>query len=77
MSKKKLNGSVNTLATAFRNVVVEAVEPLREDINGLLGEMVAMEERINVKIDTTNENMAKQFAAIPKLVADKVENKIG
>ena len=28
MAKKKLNGSVNALAEAFRNVIQEAVEPL-------------------------------------------------
>jgi len=48
IDKGKLNGSVNVLAEAMRNVfseaVISAVEPLRED-------MQAMENRLNGRID--------------------------
>ena len=59
MTKSKLNGSVELLATAMRKVFTEAVqeglEPVRKD-------MKDMESRLNTRIDTTNENVQAQLA---------------
>ncbi len=65
--KGKLNGSVDILAKAMREVFTEAVEgavdPLTTEVKALRTEVGDMEGRLNDRIDTTNENMAAQFAA--------------
>lgn len=71
--KEQLNGSVERLAAALRDVVkegvAEAVEPLRGEIAEVRTEMRDMESRLNVRIDgvesglkTTNENIQAQLA---------------
>jgi len=87
IDKGKLNGSVNVLAEAMRNVfseaVISAVEPLREDMqameNRLNGRIDGLETRIdNVKneletrIDTTNQNMQAQFAHQEKKIGTMI-----
>ena len=71
MSKgEKLNGSVDILAKAmkqvFQEATAQAVEPVME-------EMTAMEKRLDKKIDsaveTTNGNMQAQFAKQEEKVA--------
>ena len=51
MSKQKLNGSVDLLAKAMRQVfseaVEEAVEPLREDIAGVNGRLDGVDKRLD------------------------------
>jgi len=64
--KKGLNGSVDLLATAMRDVFKEAVEgavePIESQVKALRTDMGDMEARLNQRIDTTNENMQAQFA---------------
>ena len=56
MTKKKdnLNGSVDLLARALQGVVTEAV---RKGNEILLDEMIAMEGRLNQKIDDTKQRI--------------------
>ena len=56
MTKKKdnLNGSADLLARALQGVVTEAVTKGNEI---LLDEMIAMEGRLNQKIDDTNQRL--------------------
>lgn len=69
--QKKLNGSADLLADAMRKVFTEAVEagvaPVRDDMARMEGrlreDVTEMEGRLHKRIDTTNENMAAQFAA--------------
>ena len=58
-----LNGSVNDLAAAFRNVVREAVEEAAVES---ISEMMEIEDRLTKRIDTTEKNMSAQFAAHKK-----------
>ena len=76
MTKKKdnLNGSVELLARAIQGVVTEAVGKGNEIV---LGEMIAMEGRLNQRIDdtnqmlgNTNQNMQSQFARQEKMIAE-------
>ena len=76
MTKKKdnLNGSVELLARAIQGVVTEAVGKGNEIV---LDEMIAMEGRLNQRIDdtnqmlgTTNQNMQSQFARQEKMIAE-------
>ncbi|MDA8030802.1 MAG: hypothetical protein MPK62_06690 [Alphaproteobacteria bacterium] len=83
----RLNGSVEKLAKAFGEVIVEAThhaaeqtrEVVRNDIRVELGKV---EKRLSDRIDTTNANMQAQFAEqeekiveVAKLVkAEKVES---
>lgn len=84
---RKLNGSVDLLAKAMRDVFTEsvetAIEPLRTEmrteIRAMRTEMRDMESRLNgridetnARIDTTNQNMQAQFAQHRKDVADDV-----
>ena len=80
---EKLNGSVDLLAQAMRQVFSEAVEvavePVKESVDALRTEMRdmegridknmdRMEERLNARTDTTNENMQAQFAEQEKKI---------
>ncbi len=83
MTKKKdnLNGSVELLARAIQGVVTEAVGKGNEIV---LDEMIAMEGRLNQRIDdtnqsidntnqmlgNTNQNMQSQFARQEKMIAE-------
>ena len=69
------NGSVDALATAFRDVIVEAVEPIALDVQAirrdvsalesLIGETAdVLEERLGERIDTVAANTSAQFAVI-------------
>ena len=73
----KLNGSVDTLARAMRQVFSEAVEgavePLREDMKGARDDMHAMEGRLNARIATTNENVQSQLAQHRKGISEDVK----
>ena len=86
MSTKKLNGSVDTLALAMRQVFTEAVEgavePLATEVKALRTDMRDMEGRLNQRIDdvegqinTTNKNMGIQFTQqeqkIKKLISER------
>jgi uncharacterized protein YPO0396 len=77
MPNDKLNGSVERLAVAMRDVFTEAVEnavePLRSEmrdmedrlnkrIDATNKNMRDMEDRLNKRIDTTNQNTQAQFA---------------
>lgn len=82
MTKKKdnLNGSVDLLARALQGVVTEAV---RKGNGILLDEMIAMESRLNQKIDATNQaldntnqNMQSRFARQEKMIAE-INRKMG
>ena len=90
MSTKKLNGSVDTLALAMRQVFTEAVEgavePLTEEVKGLRSDMDRRFDEVNKRIDgvegqiaTTNENMAVQFneqeQKIKKLISERAPAK--
>ena len=74
---EKLNGSVDMLANAMRQVFKEAVEgavePTHKEVKALRTDMQSMEgrlntkidateERLNERIDTTNENVQAQLA---------------
>lgn len=83
MTKKKdnLNGSVELLARAIQGVVTDAVGKGNEIV---LDEMIAMEGRLNQRIDdtnqriddtnqmlgNTNQNMQSQFARQEKMIAE-------
>ena len=73
MGNEQLNGSVDLLAKAMRQVFTEAVEsavqPLATEVKALRTEVNDMEGRLNARIDTTNENMQAQFAQHRKDVA--------
>ncbi len=70
MGKNNMNGSVNLLAKAMRQVFQEAVEegvsPLRKELKEEIG---SLRKDMVERIDTTNENMQGQFS--------EQENKIG
>lgn len=86
MTNDKLNGSVETLAYAFRDVIVEAVSPLYKKIDGLgyridriEQEMGSMSQRMGSmeqSIETTNKNMAAQFAAQSKYISEEIDKKL-
>ena len=82
-SKDKLNGSVNQLATAMRDVFGEAMSQVRDDVKS---DLDGMEGRLNKRIDgletridhveksieTTNKNMQAQFAQQEKKIAQEI-----
>ena len=53
-SKNKLNGSVESLALSLHNVISDAVEKGNES---MIEEMVAMEGRLNKRIDRLDERI--------------------
>ncbi len=71
-TKSKLNGSVDLLAKAMRQVFTEAVEeglvPVREDIKDIRGDI----KKLSDGLDTTNQNMQAQFAQHRKDVSADV-----
>ena len=76
-SKSKLNGSVESLALSLHNVISEAVEVAVEKGNeSMMDEMVAMENRINKRMDTTDQNTSKQFAAQAKYISEEIDKKL-
>ena len=59
-----MNGSADRLATAFRDVIMEAMEPVRgdvpalkEDVQALKEEVQAFEERLNNRLDRAVEDI--------------------
>lgn len=42
----------------------------------MLEEMVAMEGRLNDRIDTTNQNMGDQFAAQAKYISEQTDKRV-
>ena len=78
MGATKLNGSVDRLAIALREVFSEAVEgaidPLRTDIAKIRSDMAGMEGRLNDQIDTTNKNMQAQFSEQEKKLGELVSS---
>ena len=78
MSDERLNGSVNILADAMRQVFSEAVEgavePLHGEMRALRTDMRDMEGRLNERIDTTNENVQSQLAQNRQDVANDVKD---
>ncbi|MCY4209529.1 MAG: hypothetical protein OXE97_00510 [Gammaproteobacteria bacterium] len=100
MTNDKLNGSVETLAYAFRDVIVEAVSPLYKKIDGLgyridrieqemgsmnqrmgsmekdMGSMKQRMDSMEQSIETTNKNMAAQFAAQSKYISEEIDKKL-
>ena len=80
-SKNKLNGSVDALASALHGVISEAVEKGNES---MMEEMVAMEGRLKADIDTiksdletTNQNMSKQFATQARYISAQIDKRLG
>ncbi len=73
-SKNKMNGSVDLLAKALKGVVSEAIEANNDVI---LDEMGKMEERLNSRIDTTNENVSAQFATQAKHISEEIDKRLG
>ena len=71
--KSKLNGSVESLAASLHNVISEAVEKGNES---MMEEIVAMEDRINKRMDTTDQNMSDQFAAQSKYISEEIDKKL-
>ncbi len=71
---KKLNGSVELLAKAMRQVFTEAVqeglEPVRGDIEGLRKE-------VHDGLETTNKNVQAQLAQNRKDVAADFRESLG
>ncbi len=67
------DGSVQLLADALQQVVREAVRdgvaPVRQDVQTLRQDMQAMEDRLNDRIDVTNQNVQAQFAEQEKKIA--------
>ena len=69
-SDEKLNGSVDLLVKAMRDVFSESMQNLREGIkvdvkkgnDDLINEIIRVKESLAKQIDTTNENMQAQFA---------------
>ena len=72
MGKQRLNGSVVLLAQAMRQVFTEAVDgavrPLTDEVKALRTEVHDMEDRLNTRIDTTNDNVQAQFAEQEKKI---------
>ena len=75
MKNSKYNGSVYALAESFRDVIVEAVEPLRDEVGEIKGEMKDMESRLNKRIDTKNENVQVQLSQHRKDVKELLSKK--
>lgn len=68
MTKKaKLNGGVDALALAMRQVFNEAIEANNQPI---MESMEKMEGRLGKRMDTTDENMSAQFAQQEKKFSD-------
>ncbi len=67
MKKNELNGSVDLLAKAMRDVFTESMQGVRE---GVQEDMKVLEEGLKEEIrtvnDTTNQNMQAQFATQQK-----------
>ena len=69
-TKNKLNGGIELLAKAMRQVFDENMEATREAVKGDLSDMEGrlnehIDERVDhldKRIDTTNENMQAQFS---------------
>ena len=83
MPSRKLNGSVEVLARAMRDVFTEAVQegigPVRKDVAGLKENIAEIKEDVaGVKRDikTTNENMQAQFASQEKKIGKLLTGKI-
>ncbi len=72
---KKLNGSVDLLAKAMRQVFQEATQQAVEPV---MDEMMKMEDRLDKKIDnaveTTNSNMQAQFAEQDKKIGKLIKS---
>lgn len=87
-SKNKLNGSVESLASALHGVISEAVEKGNES---MVEKMIAMEGRLNTRMDTvisdvntlkadletTNKNMSDQFAAQARYISEQIDKRLG
>jgi len=85
---KELNGSVNLLADALHRVFGEAMQDVREGVREDIDRSVeGAERRLNAsmnemkadlkqRIDTTNENMAKQFSHQEGLISSVVDKKM-
>ena len=78
-TSRKLNGSADKFAQAFRDVVSEAVEPVREDIEAIEDMMVEEFDKVNKKIDKRVDNAVKnnqsQFAEVNRRLG-KIEKTI-
>ena len=68
-TKSKLNGSVDLLAKAMRQVFTEAV---KEGIVPVRKDMEAMEGRLNDRMDTLDSNVQSQLAQHRKDVSADV-----
>ncbi len=84
MEESKLNGSVNLLAQALRDVFSEAMTSVRNGVkadmkemeSGIRSDMNTMEGRLSDHIDTTNQNMASQFAEQEKKMGKMIDKKL-
>ena len=74
---KRLNGSVDLLAKAMRQVFQEATQQAVEPV---MDEMVKMEDRLDKKIDTVNQNMQDKIDTVNQNMQSQFaeqEKKIG
>ena len=71
--KTELNGSVDLLAKAMRQVFQEGIEtataPIRQNMAEIRQDMAEMREDLSQQIHTTNENMQAQFAEQEKKIS--------
>ena len=78
MSKKSLNKSVELLAYAMQQVLIEtvkdAVEPLRNDIVGTRDIINSVATKAD--IEALNENMLAQFTEQEKKIEQLVKNRM-
>jgi len=78
--RNKMNGSLDLLASAMRDVFSEAMISVR---NGMKADLKDMEGRLNLRIDetnarigTTNQNMAAMFSEQEKKVGEMMDKKL-
>ena len=78
-TSQKLNGSADALAKAFREVIFEAVKPVRDDI-GAMEEIVeeafeAVSNQIEERVNKATKNNQVQFAKVNERLG-KIEKTI-
>ena len=78
MSNQKPNGSVLKLAQAFQDVIIDAVKPLGDKIDGLETHIGTMESDIvemKNRMGTYEGNIGAMFAQQKKDIAEQLKNR--